>query len=165
MTGEVVVRRAVYTDAEALEVLGRALAQQHADPTTEFTAEAIRRDAFGDHPKFEGWIAIVDGSPVGYAAVVVAAYETAYAQAGAYVQDLFVRPEFRRRGAGRALMAAIAADTRRRGLTFLWWVSRAWNGDAHAFFRTFASAEEPVVAFATFGERFTMLADEGERGT
>jgi ribosomal protein S18 acetylase RimI-like enzyme len=79
-----------------------------------------------------------------------------------YVQDVFVAPEARRRGIGRALMAGVAADTRRRGLEFIWWASRAWNTESHAFFRKLASVEEPVVAFATFGNEFTRLADEGE---
>ena len=55
------------------------------------------------------------------------------------------------------------ADARRQGLEFVWWASRSWNTDAHAFFRTFATAEETVVAFAAFGGQFEALADEGDR--
>ena len=61
-----------------------------------------------------------------------------------------------------ALMAAVAADARRRGLEFVWWVSRTWNTESHAFFRTLATVEEPVIAFATFGDQFTRVADEGD---
>ena len=96
------------------------------------------------------------------ALVVPAAYETAYAKSGVYVQDLFVAPEARRRGVATALLAAAAADARRRGLEFIWWASRSWNTDSHAFFRSLATVEEPVIAFAVFGEQFTRLADEGE---
>ncbi len=155
------MRRAEYGDAEALAALGRALNAQQGDPTTHFTAEAVRRDGFGAAPRFDAWIAELAGRPVGYVLVVSAAYETGYAKAGAYVQDLFVVPEARRRGVGRALMAAVAADTRRRGLEFIWWTSRAWNTESHAFFRALATVEEPVVAFAAFGDAFTKLADEG----
>jgi GNAT superfamily N-acetyltransferase len=157
----VFVRRAGPDDAEALAALGRALNAQQGDPTAYFTAEAVQRDGFGAEPRFEAWIAELDGRAVGYALVVPAAYETGYAKAGVYVQDLFVAPEARRRGVGRALMAAVAAETRRRGLEFMWWASRVWNTEAHAFFRTIATAEEPVVAFAVFGEAFAKLADEG----
>lgn len=155
------MRRAGPSDAEALAALGRALNAQQGDLTAYFTAEAVRRDGFGAEPRFEAWIAELDGRAVGYALVVPAAYETGYAKAGVYVQDLFVAPEARRRGVGRALMAAVAAETRRRGLEFMWWASRVWNTEAHAFFRTIATAEEPVVAFAVFGEAFAKLADEG----
>jgi GNAT superfamily N-acetyltransferase len=122
----------------------------------------VRRDGFGEAPRFEAWVAEVNGQAAGYALVVPGAYETSYAKAGVYVQDVFVTPEARRLGVGRAIMAAVAADARRRGLEFVWWVSRTWNTEAHAFFRTLATVEEPVIAFATFGEEFNRLADEGE---
>jgi hypothetical protein len=60
-------------------------------------------------------------------------------------------------------MAAIAADACRRGFEFMWWVSRTWNTEAHAFFRRIATVEEPVVAFATFGDDLKRLSDDGER--
>ena len=88
--------------------------------------------------------------------------QTGYAKAGVFVQDVFVVPEARQGGVGRALMAAVAADARRRGLEFVWWASRTWNTESHAFFRTPATVEEPVIAFATFGDQFTKLADEGD---
>jgi GNAT superfamily N-acetyltransferase len=156
------VRRAEPADAHVLATLGRALNIQQGDPSTNFTAEAVRRDGFGGAPRFEAWLAEVDGLAVGYALVVPAAYETGYAKAGVYVQDVFVAPEARHRGIGRALMAAVAADARGRGLEFVWWASRSWNTESHAFFRTLATVEEPVIAFATFGDEFTRLADEGD---
>jgi GNAT superfamily N-acetyltransferase len=154
------VRRAELHDVETLAQLGRALNAQQGDPTTNLTAEAIRRDGFAEAPRFEAWIAELDDRPVGYALVVPAAYETAYAKAGVFLQDIFVAPESRRRGVGRALLAAVAADTRQRGLEFVWWTSRVWNTGAHAFFRTLATVEEPIVAFAVFGEQFDELAGE-----
>jgi GNAT superfamily N-acetyltransferase len=156
------IRRARVDDAEALASLGQALNVHQGDPSTHFTAEAVLRDGFGGAPRFEAWLAEVDGRAVGYTLVVPAAYETSYAKAGVFVQDLFVVPEARHSGIGRALMAAVAADARRRGLEFVWWASRAWNTESHGFFRTVATAEEPVIAFATFGDEFTRLADEGD---
>jgi GNAT superfamily N-acetyltransferase len=156
------VRRANADDAEALAAFGQALNVQQGDPSAHFTVEAVRRDGFGDAPKFEAWLAEMDGRAVGYTLVVPAAYETGYAKARVYVQDVFDAPEARRRGIGRALMAAVAADALRRGLEFIWWASRTWNTESHAFFRTFATVEEPVIAFATFGDEFTKLANEGD---
>jgi GNAT superfamily N-acetyltransferase len=148
-------------DVDAVAVLAEALNQQHGDPTTHFTAAALRRDGFGEAPKFETWIATVEDRIVGYALVVPAAYETPYAKSGVYIEDLMVAPDARRRGAGRALVAAVAADARRRGFEFVWWTSRTWNTEAHAFFRILATVEEPVIAFAVFDQEFTRLADEG----
>jgi GNAT superfamily N-acetyltransferase len=155
------VRRAEVGDAETLSALGRALNVDQGDPSTHFTSDAMRRDGFGEGARFEAWIAEHDGRTVGYALVVPAAYETGHAKAGFYVQDVFVVPEARRRGVGRALLAAVAADARQRGREFMWWVSRPWNTEAHTFFRTVATVEEPVVAFAVFGDEFAKLADEG----
>lgn len=154
------IRRAQIDDADALARLGRALNRQQGDPDEFFTAEAVRRDGFGATPRFEAWIAERAGEAIGYALVVPAAYETGYAKAGVYVQDLFVAPEARRCGAARSLLAAIAADTRARGLEFMWLASRAWNTESHAFFRTVASVEEPVLAFAIFGDELATLADQ-----
>lgn len=155
------VRRAERGDAEALSALGHALNVQQGDPAAQFTVEAVRRDGFGEAPRFEAWMAELDDRAVGYALVVPAAYETGHAKAGVYVQDVFVAPEARRLGVGRALMAAVAADARGRGLEFVWWASRTWNTESHAFFRTLATVEEPVIAFAVFGDQFDKLADEG----
>jgi len=158
------IRRVENGDAETLARLVRALNEHQGDPTSNFTPDAVRRDAFAESPKFEAWLAELDGEAVGYALVVPAAYETGYAKAGVYLQDLFVASGARRRGIGRALIAAVAADTRKRGLEFVWWASRAWNAEAHAFFRTLATVEEPIVAFAVFGEEFEKLADSDTGG-
>jgi GNAT superfamily N-acetyltransferase len=159
------IRRAGSRDADALARLVRALNEHQGDPTTQFTSDSVRRDGVGESPKFEAWLAELDGEAVGYALVVPAAYETGYAKPGVYLQDLFVVAEARRRGVGRALLAAVAADTRRRGLEFVWWASRTWNTGAHAFFRTLATVEEPIVAFAVFGEEFEKLADSDTNGS
>jgi GNAT superfamily N-acetyltransferase len=144
-----------------LAALVRALNAHQGDPTENLTADAVRRDGFGERRRFDAWIAELDGRPVGCVLAVPGAYETGFAKAGLYVQDVFVVPEARRRGAGRALLAAVAADARTRGFEFLWWACRTWNTEAHAFFRTIATIEDPVIAFAAFGEQFTRLADEG----
>lgn len=71
------VRRAERGDAAALAALGQALNVQQGDPSTNFTAEAVRRDGFGEAPRFEAWVAEVDGQTVGYALVVPAASKPA----------------------------------------------------------------------------------------
>jgi hypothetical protein len=65
-----VVRRAVPDDAEVLASLGRGLNVQQGDPSTSFTADAVHRDGFGNPPRFEAWVAELDGKAVGYALVV-----------------------------------------------------------------------------------------------
>jgi GNAT superfamily N-acetyltransferase len=155
------IRPARAEDAESLAALVRELNGHQGDPTDRSDPATIRRDGFGDPRRFEAVIAEVEGRSIGYA-LFLPAFESGYALAGLYVADLYVAPAHRRRGVGRALMAALAAEARARGLGFLWWVSRTWNHDAHAFFRQVAAVEEPVVAFATFGEPFERLVVEDQ---
>jgi GNAT superfamily N-acetyltransferase len=155
------IRAAREEDADTLAALVRELNAHQGDPTDRCDAATLRRDGFGAAPRFEALLAEADGRPAGYA-LFVPAYETGYGLAGLYVQDLYVTPAHRRQGVGRALLAALAAEARRRGLGFLWWASRTWNTEAHAFFRRVATVEEPVLAFATFGERLEQLAAEGD---
>ena len=54
--------------------------------------------------------------------------------AGIYLEDLFVRPRFRRRGLARALLAALAAECLENGYTRLSWAVLNWNADAIALY-------------------------------
>jgi ribosomal protein S18 acetylase RimI-like enzyme len=60
------------------------------------------------------WIARHDGAPAGHVVLSVR-FTMEHAGLSGYVDDLFVRPEFRRMGIGRALLAAVASDCRARG--------------------------------------------------
>jgi GNAT superfamily N-acetyltransferase len=154
------VRPAGVHDVETLAALVRELNAHQRDPTDRCAAETLRREGFGETRRFEALLAEIDGRPVGYA-LFVPAFDTAYGLAGLYVQDLYVVDEHRGQAVGRALLAAVAAKAQARDLGFLWWASRTWNVEAHRFFRRFASVEEPVVAFASFGEQLARLAAEG----
>ena len=154
------IRPATPDDAPAIARLARGLNELHHDPLEHFTAEAILRDGFGPTPYFSVLVAEHEGAVVGYA-LYCASYEPVYAARGLYLSDLFVDPDVRRHGMGRALMTAVAGEARRRGATFVGWVSRAWNTEAQAFYRTLGAIEEPVVAHALAFEPFAALADEG----
>ena len=91
------------------------------------------------------------------------AYETGYAARGLYLCDLYVMPERRRRGIGRALVAAVALRARQEGRGFLWWASRAWNDEAKRFYAALGAKTEPVNAHALTFDAFETLAKEGER--
>lgn len=156
------VRPAVIGDAAALAGLIRELNAFHGDPVEYCTAETIVRDGFGDRPAFGVFVAERDGAPVGYA-LYHDAYEPVYAARGVYMSDLYVTEAARRSGAGRALVAAVAAEARRRGAVFVGWVSRRWNTAAQDFYRRLGAIEEPTISHAIAFDAFTTLADEGER--
>lgn len=155
------VRPATHDDADAIARLARGLNEFHKDPLEHFTPEAVLRDGFGASPPFAVLVAEHAGAVVGYA-LYHDAYEPVYAARGLYLSDLFVESGARRLGTGRALVAGVAGEARRRGATFVGWVSRAWNAEAQAFYRTLGAIEEPVVAHAVAFDAFTALADEGD---
>ena len=69
-------------------------------------AEDLARDGFGEHRRFRALIAEWDGQPAGYA--LFFAYYSTWTGPGLFLEDLFVREPFRRRGIGKALLAAVA---------------------------------------------------------
>lgn len=155
---DVVVRPAAIEDAPALALLVAALRAHQKDPIGHLNEAAIRRDGFGEDPEFSILIAEREKRPIGYA-LFIDAYEPAFAAPGVYLADLYVRPEARRAGAGRALVAAVAADARRRGRRFLWWTSLAANAEAHAFYASLGAIAQDVKAHALIMDAFERLAD------
>jgi GNAT superfamily N-acetyltransferase len=156
----IAVRKAVPGDVPTIARLGRALARFHGDPTRFFLPAAVRRDGFGKSRQFHVLVAELRGRVVGYA-LFLDAYEPPYAARGIYLCDIYVLPRARRAGVGRALMAAIAAQAKRRRRTYVWWVSQRWNRDGQRFYRSLGAIAQPVVAHALVFDRFEALAVEG----
>lgn len=160
--GQVRVRALERRDAEGLARLAAELNAHQGDPTEHFTAEAVLRDGFGPEPAFRALVAEADGELLGYA-LLVPAYETAWAASGYYLSDLHVTESARRRGVGRALVAAAAAEARRQGKSYLWWATRAWNDEAQAFYRRLGAFDEALHAHVLPQMAFEELARHGER--
>lgn len=153
------IRPATVADVPALAALARGLRIHQNDSPVHLTEEALRRDGFGAERQFSVFIAELGGEPVGYA-LFHDCYEPTYAARGVYLCDLFVKPAARRRGVGRALVAAVARDARERRRSYVWWVSRRWNEGAHALYRSLGAIEEPVQAHAVVFETFAALCRE-----
>jgi GNAT superfamily N-acetyltransferase len=129
------IRAARPGDAEVLVNLVRELAvyeklEQHA----RATADNFEQHLFGPRPAAEAALAEVDGRPVGFA-LWFSTFSTFRGQPGLYLEDIFVRPEFRGRGIGKALLAAIARLAVERGCGRLEWSVLNWNAPAIGFYR------------------------------
>lgn len=153
-------RPATIEDAGRIAGLAAQLAHHQGDEC-RLDAAAIRRDGFGTDRAFWCIVGEMDGNVVGYA-LLTPWYEPAAAARGLYIADLFVSPEARGNGLGRALIRAAVVEAARQKLTFVGWLSKAWNESAHAFYRSIGAVHEPAVGHALFGEAFDRLAGEGE---
>src|ERR1700688_751180 len=102
------IRPATSSDASLLTTLIRDLAEyDRLDYEASVTEEDIARDGFGPHPKFRAVIAESDGQVAGYA-LFFEFYSSFQGRAGLFLDDIFVRPQFRKLGIGRALLAHVA---------------------------------------------------------
>ena len=130
-----VIRRATAEDAGQILKFIRALAAfERAPDAVEATEEGLIRDGFGPNPFFQCLIADYDGQPAGFA-LYFFNYSTWVGRPGVYVEDLFVLPEFRRKGIGRALLKRVAAIAVENGCQRLQWEVLDWNTPAIDFYQ------------------------------
>lgn len=151
-------RPATIDDAERIADLAAQLASHQGDEC-RLDAEAVRRDGFGADRAFYCIVAEMNDNVVGYA-ILTPWYEPAAAARGLYIADLFVSPDARGHGLGFALIRAAVAEAVRQKMTFVGWLSKAWNKSAHAFYSRIGAIHEPAVGHALFGEAFDRLAQD-----
>ena len=106
------------------------------------TEDALRRTLFGDRPAAEVLIARSDETPVGFA-LFFHSYSTFLAKPGIYLEDIFVLPEYRGRGAGKALLARLAQIARERNCGRLEWSVLDWNESAIQFYQRLGATVMP----------------------
>lgn len=145
-------------DGEAVAALCADLARHEGSMAPTMDAATFRRDGFGADPAFACLIAEQDGRPIGYA-LHLGDYDTDLMCHGTYLADLYVDNTARRRGIGRALMAAVAAITWRRGGRFMRWNVLGDNGPARAFYRRIGRERDENLVCGVEGEALSRLAD------
>jgi GNAT superfamily N-acetyltransferase len=123
---EMAIRPAREEDVEALFGLILELATyERLRDRVNGDAEILRRSLFEERSA-EALLAEVGGEAVGYA-IVCGNFSTFECRAGVWIEDIYVRPESRRSGIGRALLARIAAMAVARGAPRLEWAVLDWN--------------------------------------
>ena len=113
----------------------------------QLTAEQLREALFAPEPALFGHVAEVGGTVVG-CALWFLNYSTWKGSHGIYLLDLYVQPAHRGSGLGRGLLAALAAESERRGLTGLEWSVLDWNRPAIAFYQGLGA--QPVDGWTTY---------------
>jgi GNAT superfamily N-acetyltransferase len=129
------IRVATANDLATIMELIRGLAdyERLADRVTA-TEELIHRALFGPRPYAECLIAEAGDSAAGFA-LFFHNFSTFIGKPGIYLEDLFVNPEFRGRGIGRALLARLAAIAIDRDCGRMEWAVLDWNEPAIEFYR------------------------------
>lgn len=123
------IRAATISDAGLIRKLIVELAEYDKEAHHVRTTKGdIERDGFGADPQFRALIAEWQGKPAGFA--VFFNYYSTWRGAGLYLEDLFVRPDFRGRGIGTALLAHVARIAQEEDRGFVRWVVLNWNQPA-----------------------------------
>ncbi|MGA7289377.1 MAG: GNAT family N-acetyltransferase [Terriglobales bacterium] len=120
------IRAATIADTALIRQLIWELADFEKEPNKVRTSESdIARDGFGVNPEFRALIAQWDGQPAGFA--LFFGFYSTWRGAGFYLEDLFVRDEFRGRGIGTALFARVASAAQQENRKFIKWAVLSWN--------------------------------------
>ena len=153
------IRAAAEADVPEILALIRALAEyEKLTHVVVATEDALRGTLFGPKPAAEVLLAFEGESCCGFA-LFFANYSTFLAKPGLYLEDLFVKPEFRGRGVGRALLAKLAAIAEERGYGRMEWSVLDWNEPAIGFYKKLgAVAMDEWTVFRVTGEALARLA-------
>ena len=124
------------------------------------TEERLRASLFGSPRYAEVIIGEEDGAAAGFA-LFFHNYSTFLAQPGIYLEDLFVKPEARGRGYGKALLARLAQLARERGCGRVEWAVLNWNEPSIAFYKALGAVPmDEWTVFRLTGEALVALAKE-----
>jgi len=136
VTSALTIRPAIADDAGIIAQFIRDLAEyEKLAHEAKASAANIARDLFGPNPKVFCEIAEWDGKPVGFA-LWFYTYSTFQGQHGIWLEDLYVDPNLRGQGIGKALLIHLAQRCVREGLgRFEWWVLD-WNEPSIEFYKS-----------------------------
>ena len=157
------IRAAKVDDVQIILGLIRDLATYERAPEEVVTTEEQLIDVlFGERPVAEVLLAFEKESPVGFA-VYFYNFSTWLGRPGLYLEDLFVKPESRGKGYGRALLVELAKIARDRRCGRMEWAVLDWNEPAIKFYRTLgAKPMHEWTVFRLTREEIAKLADTAD---
>ena len=157
----VVIREAEPSDLPVIADLIRGLARfEKLEDEVTMTDALLAKNLFGPRRYAETLIAEEGGSPVGFA-LFFHNFSTFLAKPGIYLEDLFVVPEQRGHGIGRALLQRLAQIAVERDCGRLEWAVLDWNRDAIGFYeRLGAKPNSEWTVYRLTGEALTSLGRE-----
>ena len=154
------IRPATMSDAALLRTMIRELAEFERElELVTIGEQELKRDGFGENPRFRALIAEWDGQPAGYA--LIFGYYSTWSGPGLFLEDLFVREPFRGRAIGRSLLAAVARIAVEEHCYGIHWEVLDWNQRAIELYKAlgadFRDQWRPVLLT---GEALRRLAEK-----
>ena len=155
------IRPATVNDAALILKFIRDLAEYERDPQAVTASEAdLVRDGFGGDPKFRVVIAEWDRKPVGFA-LFFNNYSTWLGRPGLYLEDVFVRPEFRGKGIGKTLLLHLARLAVEENCGRFQWQVLDWNTPSIRFYESLgAKVMKEWLTMRVEGEALERMAGE-----
>ncbi len=151
-----IVRPCRAEDAEDVSAMMRELnLHEGYDPEKAPSPAALRENFLGEGAR--GAILVAEGG-AGFV-TLLPTYSTVSGQPGFFLADVYVRAAHRRRGVGRALIAAAAREGAGRGGSFLWWTALPTNPGARMFYAALGAEEEVLHGHTLEGDAFRRLAE------
>jgi GNAT superfamily N-acetyltransferase len=154
------IRPATINDVALLRSLIRELAKFERELEWVTIQESdLARDGFGANAKFRALIAEWEGQPAGYA--LFFDYYSTWVGPGLYLEDLFVRAQFRGKGIGMALLSAVARVALQENCCAMRWEVLGWNENAIALYKALGAEfrDEWLQALLT-GDALRRLAEK-----
>lgn len=158
------IRPATAEDIPLILEFIRELAEYEKAPQEAVATEAhLRRHGFSDQPKFRVLIAEWSGEPAGFAFFFYH-YSTWLGRPTLFLEDLFVRPRFRRRGIGKALFFHLVKLAVQEGCGRFEWQVLDWNTPAIKFYESLgAQTLKRWLTMRLTGEALARLAEQAEK--
>ena len=130
-----------------------------ADSVT-VTEDQLREALFGERPTAFAVIGYYRDAPVSFA-LFFHNYSTFVGRPGLYLEDLYVRPQMRGRGFGRAMLAYLARVARERGCGRMEWAVLDWNEPAIKFYKSLGARPlDDWIVYRLTDDALAKLADE-----
>tara|TARA_Y100000588_G_scaffold393217_1_gene508076 strand:- start:1389 stop:1892 length:504 start_codon:yes stop_codon:yes gene_type:complete len=154
-----VIRPAEEADVSLLAEFIRGIAEYEKLLDQVVADETILHESFfGSQPSAEALIAEWEGKPAGFA-VFFENFSTFMGRSGLYLEDLYVNPEYRRKGIGKALLARLAKIAVERGCPRFEWVALDWNQNAIDLYEKWGAEQlKQWRIFRLSGENLAKLA-------
>ena len=155
------IRPATVADVPLILQLIRELAEYEREPQAAVATQAdLLRDGFGPEPKFRVDIAEWSGEPAGFA-FYFWNYSTWQGRPGLYLEDLFVRPRFRGKGIGKALLVHLARVAVKNNCGRLVWQVLDWNTPSIEFYNSLgAETMKEWLTMRVTGDALVRLATQ-----